>query len=333
MPVFSADGPERSDSPRPDWVRPFDPLPGNGDLHTIAARYWPASVDESRFPTEARWFDTEPGVRVSAKLNRSGGEVTLLVIHGLTACTDARYMLSLAQQALEAGFDVLRVNVRNCGGTEAHCPTLYHSGLTADWRHVVEQLAPNPLILVGFSMGGNQALKLAGEWGDEPPAHVLGVCGISVPIRLDICARKIGEFRNRVYEIRFLRQLGATLRLKQQLMPERFASLTSRHPSIWEFDDKVTAPAFGFDSAQDYYTQASAAHYLDRIRVPALLIEAVDDPFIPFDTAYANDAFHQNPQVNLLKVSRGGHVGFLSRNGSRFWAETQAVRWAQTLAR
>lgn len=331
MPILSADGRPALNGSVPDWVRAFEPLPGSGDWHTIAARYWPARIDERRFPTERLWFQTEPGVRISAKLNRAGGAVTLVVVHGLTACTDARYMISLTQRALDSGFDVLRVNVRNCGGTEAECPTLYHSGLTADWRSIVEQLAPTPLILVGFSMGGNQALKLAGEWGETPPAHVRGVCGISVPIRLDICSRRIGEFRNRVYEVRFLRQLGATLRLKQKLMPDLFASLPSRHPSIWEFDDKVTAPAFGFESAADYYRQASSAYYLEHIRLPALLIEAQDDPFIPYDAAYANPAFHDNPQVTLLETRRGGHVGFLSRNGSRFWAEEQALRWAAAL--
>ena len=325
MPVFSADG-----ASRPDWVLPFRPLPGNGDLHTIAARYWPTEIDERRFPTEKRFFDTEPGVRITAKVNCSGGDITLLMIHGLTACTDARYMISLAARALELGYDVIRVNVRNCGGTEDLCPTLYHSGLTEDWKHIVEQLAPTPLFIVGFSMGGNQALKLAGEWGDEPPEHVLGVCGVSVPVRLDVCSRRIGELRNRVYEIRFLRQLGATLRLKQSLMPNAFGRLESRHPSIWEFDDKVTAPAFGFADAADYYARASCAAYLDRVSLPALLIQAHDDPFIPFH-AYEDPVFERNAHVTLLESRKGGHVGFLHQGGPRFWAEEQALRWLATL--
>jgi len=311
---------------RPDWVEPFDPFVRQGDAQTILARYWPARIDEERFPSEDVRFETGPGVTVTGKWNRAGGDVALVMVHGLTACTEARYMLSLAQSALEAGYDVLRLNVRNCGGTEALCPTLYHSGITADLRSVVEQLAPRPLVVLGFSMGGNQAVKLAGEWGDDPPAHVRGVCGVSVPIRLDDCSRRIGEFRNRVYEVRFLRQLGATLRLKQKLMPDLFAGLESRHPTIWEFDDKVTARAFGFDDAADYYHHASAARVLHAIRVPTLLIEAEDDPFIPF-SVYDDEAFQANPQLTLLESRRGGHVAFLARGAKRFWAERQALNW------
>jgi len=299
---------------------------GQGDAQTILGRYWPASIDEARFPTEAVRFATEPGVTVTGKWNRTGGEVVLVLVHGLTACTDARYMLSLAQSALEQGYDVLRLNVRNCGGTEALCPTLYHSGITADLRSVVDQLAPRRLVLLGFSMGGNQAVKLAGDWGDAPPPHVRGVCGVSVPARLDDCSRRIGEFRNRVYEIRFLRQLAATLRVKQQLMPDLFAGLEPRHPTIWEFDDKVTAPAFGFADAADYYQHASAARVLENIRVPTLMIQAEDDPFIPFST-YQDPAFDSNPNLTLLESRRGGHVAFLGRGAPRFWAEQQALNW------
>ena len=167
MPRISADAP----APQ-DWLRPFTPFVQQGDAQTILARYWPASIDEARFPSEEVQFATEPGVTVTGKWNRAGGEVALVLVHGLTACTEARYMLSLAQSALEQGYDVLRLNVRNCGGTEALCPTLYHSGITADLCSVVDQLAPRPLVVLGFSMGGNQAVKLAGEWGDAPPAHV-----------------------------------------------------------------------------------------------------------------------------------------------------------------
>jgi predicted alpha/beta-fold hydrolase len=295
------------------------------------ARYWPVRLDESRWPAQTRYFDTEDGVRVLAKVQDQGGERTLLVVHGLTACTEARYMLSLAGLALERGWNVVRLNVRNCGGTERLCPTLYHSGLTADLRSVVEQLAPRPLYVLGFSMGGNMALKLAGEWGESPPAHVRGVCGLSVPIRLADCSRRIGERRNLIYEIRFLRQLRATLALKKALMPERFAALdgvSSR--SIWEFDDCVTAPAFGFECAADYYARASSSAYLDRVRIPALLIQAEDDPFIPF-SVYDDPVFEANANLTLLRSGAGGHVAFLGRGGRRFWAEEQALRYFESL--
>jgi uncharacterized protein len=199
-------------------------------------------------------------VRVRAEVNRAAAPrrlgATLLAVHGLTSCSEARYMLSVGARALALGFDVIRLNVRNCGGTEAHCPTLYHSGLTSDLRAVIDELAGEVerLVLLGFSMGGNMALKLAGEWGDEPPAHVRAVCGISAPIRLDVCSRRIGAARNRIYERRFLRELQGTLRRKAALRPRDLNGfVANRARSIWEFDDRVTAPHFGFRSASDYY--------------------------------------------------------------------------------
>lgn len=234
-------------------------------------------------------------------------------------------MLSLTRLALERGWNVVRLNVRNCGGTEELCPTLYHSGLTADLASVVEQLAGRELYVLGFSMGGNMALKLAGEWGEAAPEHVRGVCGVSVPIRLAECSRRIGERRNFVYEKRFLRQLHTTLAYKKLLMPERFENVDGVDAaSIWDFDDRVTARAFGFRDADDYYARASSAGYLEKVRVPALLIQAEDDPFIPFEM-YEDGVFEGNGKLTLLRSRKGGHVAFLSREGRRFWAEEQAL--------
>jgi len=336
----------------PNWQVPFDPLFRDPHLQTIAGRYWPARLAESRWLTQARYFSTGPGVKVLAHCNApapgsypvaargwpadqvAGSEQPrplVLAVHGLTASSQAPYMRTLAQRALTARFDVIRLNVRNCGGTEHLAPTLYHSGLTADLRAVVEQLAPTPLFLVGFSMGGNMVLKLAGEWGEQPPPHVQAVCGISVPIRLGVCARRLGERRNRIYEVRFLRELRRTLRRKQQAMPGRFAAPSwDGIRSIYDFDDAITAPAFGFRNADHYYESQSSAGFLDWIRVPALLIQAQDDPFIPFEV-FENLPLEQNPNLRLQATTHGGHVAFLARRTPRFWAIEQALRFFESL--
>ncbi len=302
-------------------------------MQTIAGRYWFPSLDERRWPPQPRLFHTEPNTQVLARLNlqqaesHAGARPTVVAVHGLTACDRAPYMLAGGRLALEAGFDLVRLNVRNCGGTEHLSPTLYHSGLTVDLRSVVEQLAPRPLFLLGFSMGGNMVLKLAGEWGENPPQHVRAACAISAPIRLDVCSRHIGKPRNWIYEQRFLRQLRATLARKSRCMPERYPALDfSGVDSIWKFDDKFTAPSFGFRGAADYYDRCSAAGFLLRIRVPALVIQAEDDPFIPFDV-FRERAFATNPWIRLAAEPHGGHVAFLARNGARFWAQAQAIRF------
>jgi predicted alpha/beta-fold hydrolase len=333
------------------WRRPFVPLFRDPHVQTIAGRYWPVRFDEVTWPTRERYFATEPAVRILAHCNvqapglksslrnrlassaggASGGPApVVLAVHGLTASSQAPYMRSLAQRALLAGFDVIRLNVRNCGGTEHLAPTLYHSGLTADLRAVVEQLAPRPLYLAGFSMGGNMVLKLAGEWRGQPPPHVRAVCGVSVPIRLDVCARRLGEPCNRIYEIRFLRELRRTLKRKRQVMPELFpAPLPERIGSIYEFDDTVTAPAFGFRSADHYYETQSSAGFLGAIRVPALLIQAQDDPFIPFDV-FEDVKPEKNRCARLEAPEYGGHVAFLAKGTPRFWAIEQAVRFFES---
>ena len=324
---------------REDWLLPFVPLMRHGDLQTIAGRYWPTAPDERRRPAQSRLFRTEADTQVLARLNlqrtesRAGPRPTVLAVHGLTACDRAPYMLAAGRPAREAGFDLIRLNVRNCGGTEHLSPTLYHSGLTIDLRCVVEQLAPRPLFLLGFSMGGNMALKLAGEWGENPPEHVRAACAISAPIRLDVCSRHIGKPRNRIYERRFLRQLRATMMRKSRCMPERYPQPDfSDVDSIWKFDDKFTAPSFGFRDAADYYARCSAAGFLGRIRVPALAIQAEDDPFIPFD-AFRDRVFATNPWIRLLAQPHGGHVAFLSRQGARFWAQAQAIRFFEAVGR
>jgi predicted alpha/beta-fold hydrolase len=330
-----------------NWRLPFAPLFRDPHIQTIIGRYWPARLDENVWPTHALYFATEPGVKVLAHYNRRDGQgpdprgaqqagalltaPTVLAVHGLTASSEAPYMRLLAGRTLEAGFNSVRLNVRNCGGTEHLCPTLYHSGLTADLRSVVEQLAPAPLYLVGFSMGGNMVLKLAGEWGEAPPAHVRAVCGISVPVRLGVCARRLGERRNRIYEARFLRELRRTLLRKQEALSGKFvAPRWDGIRTIYEFDDAITAPAFGFRGADHYYDSASSAGFLDRIRVPALLIQAQDDPFIPYDV-FEDLALEQNPNLYLEAPPHGGHVAFLARQGPRFWAIEQAVRFFETM--
>ena len=320
-------------------TRPFRPLVRNGHAQTIVARYWPSRLDETRWPTRPRLFRTEPDVQVLAHENRQpanpqqGGaaRATIVAVHGLAASSDAPYIKRLAQSALLAGFDVVRLNVRNCGGTEALSPTLYHSGLTIDLRCVIEHLSPRPVFVIGFSMGGNLALKLLGEWGEDAPPHLRGVCGISVPIQLGACSRRLGEPGNRVYELRFLRALRKTFLFKQRLAPSRFESLrVDGLQSIYEFDDRITAPAFGFKDAEDYYARASCAGFLGRIRRPALLIQAKDDPFIPGEI-YEDPVFDRNPHLSLLQTTHGGHVAFVGKGQPRFWAADQALAFCSKL--
>ena len=308
----------------------FHPLIQSGDWQTIVARFWPARINLWKYPVETRLFETEPGVRVVAHCHwqrQIGPTGTILIVHGLEGSSKSPYVLRMSARALDAGYHVVRLNIRNCGGTERLGPTLYHSGLTTDLRAVVEQLPSTPVFVVGFSMGGNMALKLAGEWGCEHPRHVKAICAVSPPIDLAECALRIAEPRNRIYETRFLKRLHKTLTRKKALIPvsyslEAFESIRT----LIDFDNAYTAPAFGYRDAFDYYTHASANRYLQSIRVPSLVVHAQDDPFIPFKV-FDLATFRENPNLQLLAPAFGGHVAFLSRQKPRFWAEEQALRF------
>lgn len=323
---------------------PFIPHPAikNAHAQTIAGSVFPRRfklVDEW---SESRFFDTGPGVRVLAHClwqpDRKS-KPTVIIVHGMEGSTQSRYMLGTAEKALAAGFNTVRVNYRNCGGTEHLTPTLYHAGLTEDIRQIVSELIEgdglNEIYLIGFSLGGNIVLKLAGEYGAAIPAAIRGVVTVSPSIDLASCADAIELRKNVVYNMRFVWSLRSRMRRKARLFPDRYDSSLLR--GVWtirQFDDAYVAPHCGFRDSADYYERASALRVMDRIRVPSLIIHAKDDPVIPY-AQFERSEVTANPHVTLLAPDQGGHVGFISANGEgedRFWAEATAIRFAEMIS-
>ena len=299
---------------------PFVPLFRNPHLQTIAGHYW--KRPETPFPLERRLFRTEPDVQVLVESQRPRGAVLgqVVMVHGLEGSGAAGYIRSLSAAALAAGFAAHRFHMRTCGGTERLCQTLYHAGLTSDLRAVLPQLGP--AYLVGFSLGGNVVLKLAGELGDNAGGLVDGVCGVSTPLDLAACARRIAQPDNRLYEARFVRRMRARLCATGRYSARDFTGLRS----VMELDDRITAPSFGFGDAANYYRTQSAIGYLGAIRVPALLIQAKDDTFIPFEI-FESEAVRSNPRIELVATGHGGHLGFLGRGANRFWTDGAIMNW------
>lgn len=308
-------------------MTPFEPLFRNPHAQTVAGHLWRRSRDDARFPVRRRLFRTEPDVQVLVESQRPAGEAAgeIVMVHGLEGSGESGYMRGLAGAALRAGFGAHRFNMRTCGGTERLCRTLYHAGLTSDLLAVVRELQAEsaaPLFLVGFSLGGNVVLKLAGELGAAARDLFRGVCAVSTPLDLETCARRIAEPRNRLYERRFVRLMRARLYATGRYFPDQFAGLLS----LMDIDDRITAPSFGFHGARHYYNTQSAIRFLDGIRVPVLLIQAKDDTFIPFEVFDAA-AVRTNPWVELLAPSHGGHLGFIGRAPRRFWADGVIMEW------
>lgn len=291
-------------------------------------------------PPEDRYFDTEPETRVLAQCHwqpdRSRHPV-LLVLHGLEGSSSAHYMRGIADKAFARGFNVVLLNQRNCGGTEALCAGLYHSGLTADARHVIDELgrtdAIERFVVAGYSLGGNLALKLAGDYGAAAPPSLRGVCAVSPIIEIAGCVDALERRSNIAYQLNFVRGLRARMRRKNLLHPGRFD--LARLGEIWtvrKFDDVYTAPHFGFNGASDYYHRASAMRVVDRIRVPTLIITAEDDPFVPVEP-FHDPKVTGNPHITLKITKHGGHCGFVAQPSGRsdgYWAEEQIVQFAES---
>jgi uncharacterized protein len=267
---------------------------------------------------EGRFFDVAADARVLAHCNWQPDRKsapTLLALHGLEGSSGAPYMRGLADKAFAAGFNVVRLNQRNCGGTEHLSRGLYHSGLTADPAFVLNELIDRDglsrFAVAGYSLGGNITMKLAGEVSAETLPEIKAFAAVSPVIELEDCVRSIERRENRIYEWNFCRNLQRRMRRKAKAFPDLFdLGGLWKIWSIRSFDDRYTAPHHGFQGAGDYYRRASAMRVIDRVARPALILSAADDPFVPphiFDAP----AVRTNPHITTIVTSHGGHCAFV----------------------
>jgi predicted alpha/beta-fold hydrolase len=257
---------------------------------------------------------------------------TVIIVHGLEGSSLSRYVIGNANKAWGAGMNVVRMNMRTCGGTESLSPTLYHSGLSSDvgavLREVIQQKRVQRVGLIGYSMGGNLVLKLAGELGTSAPAELKVVAAVSPAADLAASADAMHVGGNRIYEWKFLISLMRTFERKRKLFPDIYKKVERFPASIREFDDVITARYCGFEGAQDYYTRASAARVIDKIALPSLVIHAADDPFIRL-LPETRARIMANPHIKYLETAHGGHCAFLAQpNGDDGrWAERQIMHF------
>jgi predicted alpha/beta-fold hydrolase len=295
-------------------------------------RYFP------RLPAPIRrYFDVDHDARVAADCHWQPQPwtcPTILALHGLNGSSDAHYMKGVASKAFACGMNVVRLNQRNCGDTEHLSAGLFHSGLTHDAASVITELAAvdglTSIVVAGYSLGGNLALKLAAEYGDAPPPQLRAVAAVSPIIEIGECVKALERPGNRLYQWNFVKDLKRRMRRKDRFWPGRFdLSLLDRIRTVREFDEAYTAPHFGFDGAADYYYRASAMRIIERIRIPALVITAEDDPFVP-PGPFRNAKLSGNPCIELDVCAHGGHCGFVgpaSGEDDGYWAENRIVEF------
>jgi uncharacterized protein len=321
------------------WLR-------GGHVQTIASFLLPRKIHLP--PAEERLVEVAPGINVrcwcywhSADAEERRSALTLIAVHGLEGSSDSQYMVGVARNGLAAGANVVLMNQRNCGGMDECAPTLYNSSLSGDVaavaRHVIERDGISRFALIGFSMGGNLVLKLAGEWGGHGPGEFRSVAAVCPAMDLAVSADTLHEPANRIYEYYFLMQLFRRWRRKAKLFPNDFDVTRMRGvSSLRLFDDRITAYYCGFQGADDYYARAAAANVVGQITVPALIIHAANDPFIRIQ-AETRRRIEANPHIAFIETADGGHCAFLGEKNSDpsddgRWAEREVVEFARVHA-
>jgi predicted alpha/beta-fold hydrolase len=308
-------------------VPPFEPHPflKNGHVMTIVSAFVPRRFDIP--PAEARLFQVDVESRLLGHCHWQPGKPkdapVIVIVHGLEGSSDSNYVHGIAEKAFHRGFHVVRMNQRNCGGTEALTSTLYNSGMSGDYRSVFEELSNvdgfEQIFFAGYSMGGNLVSKMAGEFGAAVPKALRGVCIVCPALDLGACADAL--------ERGFVKGLMSRYARKHKLFPERYP-IAGLGPirTVRQFDDVITAPQFGYRDAQDYYDNVGAKRVAGQIRVPMLMITAQDDPFVPY-ASFLAAKISENPVIQFVAPQHGGHCAFISKHSGRerFWAEQRIV--------
>ena len=316
--------------------REYVPRFTGGHLQTLYAWAKPRRFARLPPPVEC-YFDVADDARVLAHCHwhdNPAEHPALLLLHGLEGSSLAHYIAGISDKAWAAGWNVVRLNQRNCGDTEHLSRGLYHSGLTHDPLSVMRELISTKGIrqvaVAGYSLGGNLTLKLAGELGAGGLPELKAVCAVSPTMDLSACVEALERRSNLAYEFNFVRNLKARMRRKAAAHPGVFPlEPLPRIRTVRQFDEAYTAPHHGFRDASDYYHRASALRVIENIRVPALILTAEDDPFVP-TRAFSEDAVRRNPHITVVVTRHGGHCAFVEQpqNGyDGYWAEREIVRF------
>lgn len=301
-------------------------------LPTLFRRVGGVTFDRERIDLpDGDFLDLDWATADPAPADRQRGQPVAVVAHGLEGSTDRAYVRGMTRALGRRGWDVCAWNMRGCSGEPNRTLGAYHSGSSDDLDAVVRHVLARgvgQVAVVGFSLGGNVTLKWLGEQGESIDERVVGGVAVSVPVDLASSSAVMEGWSRRIYMRRFLRSLEEKVAQKAGAFPEApDAAPIGRMTTFREFDGYFTAPAHGFASAEDYWRRASSKPFLGEIRVPTLLLQALDDPFLS-DACYPYEAAASNRHLTLLTPAHGGHVGFIQRGGE-FWSETVAARFLE----
>jgi predicted alpha/beta-fold hydrolase len=299
----------------------------NRHLHTIYPSLF-RNVRGVSFTRER--IDTPDGDFLDLDWSRVGSDKIIMAVHGLEGSSRSGYIPGILKTFNRRGWDGVAMNLRGCSGEPNRLLRFYHAGATEDLdtavQHVLDRNSYTQLALAGFSIGGNLTLKYLGERGTDLPHQITKAAAISTPCDLKSCAWKLSEASNQLYLKNFLWGFRRKIRAKKQIMPDKIHDHNFHTiKTLKDYDDRYTAPIHGFADAEDYWAKCHCKQFLADIRVPTLLINALDDPFLT-EESYPYDEAEQNPDLFLETPSFGGHVGFVALNSdAEYWHETRVT--------
>jgi len=316
-------------------VPPFEPHPWFRGKHaqTILGRYW--GWPGPRLPAAAVKIPLADGDRVvvldSIPAGWKAPRPAAVIVHGLAGDAETRYVVRLAWRLWRSGVRVVRVNLRGAGAGFGLARGIYHAGRSDDLRAVMkwlaEQVDSSPIAVVGFSLGANLVLKLASESATEPVPNLDSVIAANPPLDLAVCAREIERPENRIYDWNFVRWLRSMVKRLHRRFPDLGPTNLAGVKTLYDFDDRYTAPRNNFGNAANYYAKCSVDAALVRIPHPGLIVHSENDPFVPIDAFVRAE---RPPHLALELVGGGGHLGYLNRDrwlGDRHWLETRICAW------
>jgi uncharacterized protein len=284
----------------------------NGHFNTIYPSFF-RKVDDLLFVRER--INTPDNDFLDVDFLTGGHEKILVLLHGLEGSTQSSYLKGMAGKAFKNGYDVAALNMRGCSGEDNSILPTYHSGFTADLDFLLQQIFQQnkyaAVFIAGFSMGGNIALKYAGEKGENISPIIKAIATVSVPCDLEACAAELQKISNRLYLHRFLKSLKSKAIFKKKKFPEAAYTFEQiqKVKSFYDFDNMYTAPINGFESAEDYWKKNSSIHFISKIKIPVLILNALDDPFLPKE-CYPFESARKHPLILLETPRYGGHTGF-----------------------
>lgn len=313
---------------------PFEPLPFLYDPHyqTIISAFFNLLFEP---PSTQKLVTVSDGDKISLEITTprewKPNDLTVVLVHGLCGSHRSPNLVRMARRLEPMGIRTVRCNMRGCGSGKGLAKRMFHSGRSDDIFEAIKSLKQDhpdsPIVLIGFSLGGNVVLKLAGELNTLASRFLAKVIAVSPPVNLYSSIQMLGNPRNAIYERYFYRLMRADVHYRHRKFKELSFIRLPRSLKIYEFDQVYTAPHAGFRNAEDYYGKCSAQHFVGDISIPCKILLAEDDPII---SSSALDGIHLPSNIDLFKTKRGGHMGYLGSPVSEkgfHWLDSLLVEW------